>query len=213
LKLRTGEKAVYREMNQSVMMKFPIQVDVALPAHKVSIIIQSVLGGIEFPTDEKYSKLRLQYVTDRAIVFKAINRLIRCIIDMQLHIKDSVSALNALMLARSLGGSAWDDSPLQMKQIDAFGIVAVRRLVNAGITSIEELQNTESHRIETILSKRPPYGLRILAQLKSFPKLRVSMQMKGYQVRFAADTASFDNAERNRFSKTGPGSGLILEQR
>jgi len=47
------------------------------------------------------------------------------------------------MLERSLGARAWDDSPLQLKQIEQLGIVTVRKLVNAGVSTIEELENTD----------------------------------------------------------------------
>jgi ATP-dependent DNA helicase HFM1/MER3 len=87
------------------------------------------------------------------------------------------------MLCRSLGARCWDDSPLQLKQIERIGIAGVRRLVNADIKSIEALENTEAHKIESILGRAPPFGLRILDAARSFPKLRVSMQAIGKPVR------------------------------
>lgn len=158
--------------------------DIALPAHKVSLVIQSVLGGVELPVNENTAKYRPQYNTDVAIIFQHVHRLIRCIIDCQLYLEDSIASRNALTLARSLGARVWDDSPLQLKQVEQIGIVAVRKLVNAGIKTIEELENTEPHRIETILSKHPPFGMRLLDRLKAFPKLHVSVKTMGQPVRF-----------------------------
>jgi ATP-dependent DNA helicase HFM1/MER3 len=79
------------------------------------------------------------------------------------------------MLERSLGARIWDDSPLQMKQIESIGVVAVRKLVNAGVRSMEDLEDCEPHRIETLVGRNPPYGLTILDKVRSFPKLRVSL--------------------------------------
>lgn len=108
-----------------------------------------------------------------------MNRLIRCLIDCLISREDSVAARNALELARSFGAKVWDHSPLQMKQIEQIGVVAVRKLAAAGITDIEELETTEAPRIDMILSKNPPFGMKLLARLKEFPKLRVTMKVVG----------------------------------
>lgn len=86
---------------------------------------------------------------------------------------------HALELARSFGARVWDNSPLQMKQIEQIGVVAVRKLANAGINTIEMLEATEAHRIDMVLSKNPPFGIKLLARLNDFPKLRVSVKMTG----------------------------------
>ncbi|KAF2488471.1 P-loop containing nucleoside triphosphate hydrolase protein [Lophium mytilinum] len=177
LRFRAGEKPVYKELNKSPSIRFPIPVDLALPMHKTSLIIQAHLGGAELGFDEKAGKHRQQYLTETSIIFKHINRLVRCIIDCELTLEDSVAIRNALMLERSLGGRAWDDSPMQIKQIEQLGIVAVRKLVNGGINSIEALENNEAHRIEMVLGKNPPFGMKLLAGLKHFPKLHVSVYL------------------------------------
>jgi ATP-dependent DNA helicase HFM1/MER3 len=79
------------------------------------------------------------------------------------------------MLERSIGARAWDDSPLQMKQIESIGVVAVRKLVNAGIKCMDDLEACDPHRIETLVGRNAPFGLKILEKVRSFPKLRVSL--------------------------------------
>lgn len=170
---------MYKELNKATGIKFPIKVDIGLAAHKISLLIQSELGGVEVPTGEQYQKHRLTFQQDKSLVFSHVNRLIRCIIDCQISRGDSVSARHALELARSFGAKVWDSSPLQMKQIEQIGIVAVRKLANCGIHSIEELEATDAHRIDTILSKNPPFGMKLLGRLADFPKLRVSVKMVG----------------------------------
>lgn len=113
------------------------------------------------------------------MVFNHVNRLIRCVIDCMIVRENSVGILNSLELARSFGARVWDRSPLQMKQIEQIGVVSVRKLATAGITDIEALENTEPHQIEMILSKNPPFGVKLLARLKEFPKLRVAVKMVG----------------------------------
>ncbi|EEP80555.1 conserved hypothetical protein [Uncinocarpus reesii 1704] len=160
IRLKPGDKALYKEINKGNGIKFPIKVDIGLTSHKVSLLIQSELGGVELPAAEQYQKHRLAFQQDKGLVFSHVNRLIRCIIDCQISRGDSVSTRHALELARSLGAKVWDNSPLQMKQIDQIGIVAVRKLANAGINSIESLESAEPHRIDTILSKNPPFDSR-----------------------------------------------------
>jgi ATP-dependent DNA helicase HFM1/MER3 len=122
----------------------------------------------------------MQFNVDVSNIFQHAARLIRCIIDCQLHLGDSVGARNALSLSRSLAARAWEDSPLQLKQIEGIGPVAVHKLAQGGIRTIEVLESQEPARIEMLLSKNPPWGHHLLDKLKSFPKLRVSLQMKGY---------------------------------
>ncbi|OJD15928.1 hypothetical protein AJ78_03871 [Emergomyces pasteurianus Ep9510] len=177
IRLKSGEKSLYKELNKGNGIKFPIKIDIAQPAHKISLLIQSELGGVDIPTGDQYQKHKLSFQQDKGLVFSHVNRLIRCIIDCQISLQDSVSSRNALELARSIGARVWDNSALQMKQIEQIGIVAVRKLANAGINSIETLEATEPHRIDMLLSKNPPFGLKILLRLAEFPKPRVSIKL------------------------------------
>jgi ATP-dependent DNA helicase HFM1/MER3 len=182
IRFRGSEKTSYKEINKSPQIRFPIPVSLNSPAHKVSLIIQSQLGAVNFPTDEKTSGNGFQYQTDTFLVFQHIRRLIRCIVDFKLAQNDSVSLRNALFMCRSIGARCWDDSPLQMKQLDKIGIAGVRKLVAAGINSIETLELAEPHRIEAALHRNAPFGLQVLAIAKSFPRLRISLEAAGKPV-------------------------------
>lgn len=147
--------------------------------HKRSLIIQSELGGVDFPSDEQYVKQKRQFIQDKTRLFSAIHRLICCMIDCQIHLRDAVTIRHALELARSFSARVWDSSPYQMKQIAQIGLVAIRKLAMGGIHSIEALEAAEPHRIEMLMSKNPPFGNKLLANLRDFPKLRVSIKMMG----------------------------------
>ncbi|SMR48968.1 unnamed protein product [Zymoseptoria tritici ST99CH_1E4] len=177
IRFRAGEKSVYKELNKNSSIKFPIPVNIDMTAHKISLVVQSVLGGIELPTEE--GKHRIEYNTYKSIVFQHAHRLIRCIVDCQLHLNDSTSARHALMLARSLASQVWDDSPLSLKQLEGVGPMAVRKLVNNNIRSIEDLETTDSNRIEMILSRNPPFGSTLQNRARAFPKLRIAMKAMG----------------------------------
>lgn len=165
-------------INKSPSIRFPIPVNLDLPAQKVSLIIQSVLGHADINWEGDMAKHRPQYQQEVVSIFKSINSLVRCIIDCQICLGDSVSIHSALMLERCLGSRAWDDSPLQMVQVPSIGTIAVRKLVNAGIRSIEDLEGTDARRIETIVGRNPPFGLKVLEALRSFPEIRVSLHIQ-----------------------------------
>ncbi|KAL8776306.1 MAG: hypothetical protein Q9194_003238 [Teloschistes cf. exilis] len=183
VRYRATEKKLLKDLNRANGTKYPIKVDIALSQHKRSLIIQSELGGVEFPVDEQYAKFKRQYQQDKSIIFNHIHRLIRCVIDCQIHLQDAVNVRHALELARSFAARVWDNSPHQLKQVSNIGPVAVRRLANGGINSIETLEAAEAHRIEMLLSKHPPFGSRVLAALADFPKPRVSVKMIGKDVK------------------------------
>jgi ATP-dependent DNA helicase HFM1/MER3 len=175
IRFRAGEKPFYKLINKAPTVRFSIPVNLDLPAHKVSLIIQAILGAADISFEGGMAKHRSQYTMETQIVFKNVGALIRCIIDCQICLGDSVGIHNALMLERSLGARIWDDSPLQMKQIEGIGVVYVRKLANAGIRSMEDLEACDPHRIETLVSRNPPFGLKVLEMVKAFPKLRVSL--------------------------------------
>ncbi|KAL1621748.1 ATP-dependent DNA helicase MER3 [Diplodia seriata] len=187
------EKRFYKAINLSPAIKFPIPVNLDLTPHKISLIIQAVLGGADLPSDEDLARQRTQYNQDLNLVFQHTRRLIRCVVDCAIHKEDSVMVRNALILSRSMCSRVWDDSPLTMKQIESIGPVGVRKLVNAGMRSIDELELAEAQRLETVLGKHPPYGDSLLAKVKEFPKLRVSLRQmkaklgKGQDVLFCAE--------------------------
>jgi ATP-dependent DNA helicase HFM1/MER3 len=177
-----GEKSFYKEINKAPEIKFPINVDVALQVHKISLLIQAELGNVTLPDGDQYRKQLQQHRVDKAIVFAQSNRLIRCIIDCQIHIGDSVSVRHALALSRSLAAHVWDNTASQLRQIDGLGEVAVRKLASASIKSVDSLINTEPSKIELVLGKNPPFGLGLLKKLESFPSLRVSVRETGREI-------------------------------
>ena len=175
MRFRQGEKQFYKVLNKLPSIRWPIPVNLDLPAQKVSLIIQSILGSADIIWDGEMGKHRSQYIMEVQMIFRNIPSLIRCIIDCQVHLGDSISIHSALMLERSLSSQAWDDSPLQMKQIEGIGIVAVRKFVNAGIRCMDDLEACESHRIEALIGRNPPFGLSVLEKVKSFPRLHISL--------------------------------------
>ncbi|ETN43686.1 uncharacterized protein HMPREF1541_02845 [Cyphellophora europaea CBS 101466] len=179
IRVRSGEKAFYKELNKRAEIMFPVNVDIALPSHKVSTIIQCELGGASLPDGDNHRKHYQQYTTDKSIIFGHVGRLIRCMIDCQLHLKDAVSVRNVLELAQSLAAKAWDSTPRQLKQLPDIGDVSCRKLASRGINSIEKLLNSEPHQIELALGRAQFFGNKLLNKLANYPQLRVSVKEMG----------------------------------
>lgn len=174
IRFRAGEKATYKTLNQNNAIKFPIQVNLDAPAHKVSLVIQAQLGEIDFPSQD--SKQLAEFTSAKSLIFQNVQRLIRCIVNCHLHLEDAVTAHNALALARSLSAKVWDDSPLCMKQLEGIGVASVRKLVAAGLKTIDDIADTEEHKLEAIHSRNPPFGHQLQKKAKAFPKLRISLE-------------------------------------
>lgn len=177
--MKATERACLREYNKSPFMKFPIRDTINTAAHKVSLLIQAQLGGIEHPGEKDFAALRRQFSTEKAVIFERVQRLIRCVIDCKAFDCDAIATRHALDLARSLSAGYWENSNLQLRQIPQFGLVAVRKLVNNNINSIEKLAGLDTASIERYVSKNPPFGKKTQDLLASFPRLTLASQIIG----------------------------------
>ncbi|PUU75011.1 Sec63 Brl domain-domain-containing protein [Tuber borchii] len=173
IRFRSGEKGLYKELNKSPGMRFPVKGNLWNSSHKVQLVIQFEIGMMEFPTESGFQKYKTSLLQDKALVFQHCHRIIRCIIDCKIYSKDATTVKAALELGRSLKAKAWEDSPSQLRQIEGFGPVAIKKLVNAGIRNLETLAKIESHKIETTLSRNPPFGANVLKLAQSVPLFRV----------------------------------------
>lgn len=129
---------------------------------------------MEFPALECFQRYKTTLMQDRNLVFKHCHRIIRCIIDCQLHLRDSISVKSALEIARCLKAKAWENSPLQLRQIEGFGPASIKKLVTAGVRSLRMLEQLEAHKIEAIMSRNPPFGSKAIKSVRDIPRLRVT---------------------------------------
>ncbi|PBP27947.1 meiotic helicase [Diplocarpon rosae] len=179
LRMKQNERPYLREFNKSPLIKYPIRETVTATHHKVSLVIQVQLGGIDDPTEKGFMSIKRQFGTDKNIIFERAQRLVRCVIDCKSDDNDSISTRHALDLARSLSAGFWEYSNLQLRQIHQIGPVATRKLVSKNVHSIEELAKMDTGSIERILSKNPPFGKKTRDIISGFPRLRVAAEIVG----------------------------------
>ncbi|KAI5205853.1 P-loop containing nucleoside triphosphate hydrolase protein [Aureobasidium subglaciale] len=135
IRFRAGEKQIYKELNDMPEIRFPIKVDLSTVTHKVSLVIQSVLGGLSHITDQPNH--RVQHSIDQGLIFQHIEQI---------------------------------------------GPVALRKLVGARITTMDEFTNTDPGRLELVLNKTSPFGMTLHRRAQTFPKLRVGLQVTGQPI-------------------------------
>ncbi|OBT87082.1 hypothetical protein VE02_05017 [Pseudogymnoascus sp. 03VT05] len=177
LRMKPTERAAFREFNKSPFIKYPIKENVSTTAHKISLIVQVQLGGVDPPNDKEFN--RRQYQTDKTLVFERIHRLVRCVVDCKAVDCDALATQNALELSRSISAEFWEHLPLQLRQVPSIGPAAVKKMVTAGINSVAKLIATDSATIERILTRNPPFGHKLLDTLKAFPRLTLTAEIMG----------------------------------
>jgi ATP-dependent DNA helicase HFM1/MER3 len=177
--MKPNERPSLRELNKSPFMKFQIKENVSTTAHKISLIIQVQLGGIDLPATKEFNIIRRQFMMEKNIIFERVQRLIRCIVDCAAFNCDAVSMRHALDLARSLSAEYWENSNLQLRQIQGVGPVAARKLVTSNINSVELLANQDTSTIERIVGKNPPFGRKLLETVSGFPRLKLAAGLVG----------------------------------
>ncbi|KAF4626366.1 hypothetical protein G7Y89_g11796 [Cudoniella acicularis] len=178
-RMKPKERPCLRETNKSPFIKFPIKDNVSTTAHKVSLLIQAQLGGVEHPSDKDFAGLKRQFNTEKTIIFDRIQRLVRCVVDFKAANCDAVSTRHALDLARSLSAGFWENSNLQIQQIPQIGPVAVRKFVTSNINSVDKLVSLDSANIERIMSRNPPFGKNMQQVLAGFPLITLTSEIIG----------------------------------
>ncbi|KAK6538055.1 Sec63 [Orbilia ellipsospora] len=176
-RIRSGEKSVLKEINSSSGMKWPVRGDINCAAHKANILIQFEIGRMDFPTTEGLQKHRATLLQDKSLIFQHLYRLIRCICDIKLFHRDSISCRNALELAKCIEAKVWENSPSMLLQLEGVGAVGVRKFVNNDIRTIAQLEELETHKIEMILSRNPPFGAKLKQDISGIPRFRLYTQV------------------------------------
>lgn len=96
---KQGERGFFKELNKANEIRYPIQVNIDLPQHKASLLIQARLGSVQIGKDNK-NKInagqRRQMEMDTNGVTGHSKRLIRCMVDIFVQRNDSFAAKSAL---------------------------------------------------------------------------------------------------------------------
>ncbi|KAI1211201.1 P-loop containing nucleoside triphosphate hydrolase protein [Annulohypoxylon truncatum] len=170
-RFKTEERALFRELNKSPFILHSIKEPVSQTWHRVFLMVQIHLGGVELPSDKGLGHSKYKIAADKAAIFDRMNRLVRCFVDCRVFDGDGLGTKAGLELIRGLVANSWENKPSQLSQIPGFGPVTVRKWVSHGVHTVLELADRDFNEIERVSSRNPPYGMNLLKTLEKFPRL------------------------------------------
>ncbi|KAK6956701.1 hypothetical protein Daesc_001980 [Daldinia eschscholtzii] len=176
-RFKPEERALFRELNKSPFILHPIKETLTQTWHKIFVIIQVHLRGVELPNEKGIGLLKQRIAMDKAAIFDRMNRLVRCFVDCRAFDSDGWGTKIGLELARALAANSWDNKPSQLSQIPGSGPVMVRKWVSHGVNTVLGLADRDFGEIERISSRNPPYGMRLLKTLENFPRLAMEAHL------------------------------------
>ncbi|KAJ8069497.1 hypothetical protein OCU04_003150 [Sclerotinia nivalis] len=179
LRMKPNERSSLREFNKSPMIKFPIKDNISTTGHKIFLMIQVQLGGIEPLANNDFRIISRQFNMETNIILDRVQRLIRCVIDCKAFDCDSISTRFALDLSRSVAAGFWEHSSLQLRQVPQIGPASLRKLAGNNVNSVEKLAGLDTAGIERVMSKNPPFGKKMKDNLMDFPRLTLTAQILG----------------------------------
>ncbi|GAA6048956.1 hypothetical protein JCM3770_007137 [Rhodotorula araucariae] len=174
-RFRQGEKSVLQKYNKN--LKFPAE-KVSSTADRVMILIQLVLDGV--PGSEIKND-NINPMLDARAIFSAAVRIAKCMVDVAVEREDG-AIRTMLELLRSLNGKCWDSSSFVLRQLEGIGEKSYKVIVSNGIKGFDDVRECEPDRLEVLLSRKPPYGRKLVAQAKSLPQFEVSITDSNEQV-------------------------------
>lgn len=177
MRLKANERAFYRLINESPFIRYPVKGLVTETWQKVSLLVQSDLGGVDYPTQEGIQMTKNQHMTDKRLVFDRIKPLVKCVIDCKGADRDAVGVRNALELFRSIKAAGWEGMPSQLLQVPSIGPVTMRKFVQCGISTMVELAGTAPEKIQMLLNKPRLFGHNMRTAIDKFPKLSLEAEV------------------------------------
>ncbi|KAK1236425.1 ATP-dependent DNA helicase MER3, partial [Marasmius sp. AFHP31] len=166
-KLRGSERSVYNKLRKHNDVRFEVK-KVEKTSDKVFVLIQAVLGGIPL-NDNEYKTGDSQIHLEAFSIFRHLPRIARAVVEVAIARRRGAQLKYGLELLRCLTAKAWEDRPVALKQLESIGEKSLKILTERGITSLAILRKQDALRLETILNRRPPFGLQLLSAVREFP--------------------------------------------
>ncbi|KAK0742728.1 hypothetical protein B0T18DRAFT_293491, partial [Schizothecium vesticola] len=181
-RLKPAERTLFREVNQSPLVLYPIEDAISSTGHKVSLIVQAHLGSVPFTESGEAGKLRRQLMVEKKAIFERLQRLVRAVVDCKGHDHDAVGTRTALELARAISAESWEGRATQLTQVPNIGPVAMRKLAAGGVRTVLELADKDQHQIEHLVGRNAPFGKKLLEELQRFPRLSLDLKTAGHRI-------------------------------
>ena len=178
-RVKPNERPFYRHVNKLPFILYPIKETVGETWHKISLLVQLSLGGVELPNEKEFAGARRQAGIDKTTVFERMQCLARCFAECRGADGDATGVKLGLELSRALGAGSWEGRPTQLLQVPGIGPAGMRKLVSQGVRTVLGLADKSDADIERLLSHKPPYGRTTNQTLAKFPRLTLEMAVMG----------------------------------
>ncbi|KAI9323195.1 Sec63 Brl domain-containing protein [Dichotomocladium elegans] len=175
MRFAAGEKPFLNSLQKNPNIRYPINGKVTTTADKVFLVIQCVLGDVSLHGGAMGNSLALASFQ----ILQHARRITKCIIDCSIHEKDAIKLKHALEFHRCLSAKMWGNSSHILRQVERIGPRMAKNLLNAGISTFEQLRKVDSSRIEVILHRNPPFGSQIKETVDMIPHFALEFQQVG----------------------------------
>ncbi|KAG6851272.1 hypothetical protein H0H93_011708 [Arthromyces matolae] len=186
IKLRASEKPALNKLRKHTDIRFEIK-KLEKGPDKVFLLIQAVLGGISLSSPE-YKSADSQPQLEAFSIFRHATRIARAIVEVGVFKQVGAQVKFGLELLRCLAAKAWEDRPVVLRQLEQIGeksyasrvipdLIEFTQQVLAehGIVSFPHLLKQDALRIETLLNRRSPFGLELLASAREMPQYSLAI--------------------------------------
>ncbi|KAI9223399.1 hypothetical protein BC828DRAFT_403164 [Blastocladiella britannica] len=217
--LKQADRAIIAELNGMSDIKFRLPArsstsstssssrasQCGIPADKVFLVIQAVLGNMLFPGKE-HDKIRYAVQSEAPGIWAHVCRHARAALEVQMLLarttnrpadnndtaatqSEGVAMMtpmnlpltaadgirHAALLLQSFKAKLWYDSPRVLKQLEGIGPQLSAQLASAGITSFACLLSAMSQKVEAVCKRNPPFGSKLVAAAGRLPQFALSI--------------------------------------
>nr|XP_015831544.2 probable ATP-dependent DNA helicase HFM1 isoform X2 [Nothobranchius furzeri] len=183
IQLRVNEKRALNTLNRDKnrrTIRFPLEGKIKTSEMKVNCLIQAQMSSISIQD--------FGLTQDTAKIFRIGMRISKCLSEFLSHRSEAVfpALLNSLILAKCFRAKIWENSHFVSKQLEKIGQTLSTAMVNAGLTTFSQIEQTNPRELELILNRHPPFGNQIRDSVRHLPKYSVTLEQLP---RFGSDTA------------------------
>ncbi|UZJ52182.1 hypothetical protein CBS101457_001502 [Exobasidium rhododendri] len=176
--LRSGEKGLYEEVREHEDIRFPPG-SIENVADKISVILQAELAGL--PLYEMLKdvgrKLSVNPKADANLIMDHAPKITRALLQVVTEKRYGATARNVFEL-----GSAWENTPAELRQINGIGPSYMQTLAQAKIVTIDDLAQANVNRVQLLLNRTPTQVQKLIQEARRFPRFNISVKEIEYKI-------------------------------
>ncbi|KAG7843404.1 hypothetical protein KL942_000500 [Ogataea angusta] len=172
---RSLEKPLFRKMNQSQFIRHKFEGEVEDVWQKVHLVVQFELGCLDYPSHPSFKNLRFNFNFDKANILRQMSNIINAGISIFEEKADAISVKSMLYLGRCLSAKAWENTALELTQIEGVDKTCAKLFEASNIHSIKKAASLSKENFDQLGIKN---CARISNHLKLFPRIHLKAQIK-----------------------------------